>query len=62
VSNSPAHFKTQDRASVVATAAIQIIETSPDGATAHAALSAYLRDEFADIERKTATETRLQED
>jgi hypothetical protein len=50
-----------DRASVVATAVIQIV-ADHDGADPHDAVAAYLRDEFHDIKQLTVSEIRLVED
>jgi hypothetical protein len=59
----------KDRASVIATAAIRIfadfVTTWFRGDTfqgLHTALTEYLRDEIADIERQVASDTRLRDE
>ena len=59
---------TQDRASVIATAALHIVaryvpEIFTDSIVSlHAELAACLRDEFADIARQTLNEIRLSDE
>jgi hypothetical protein len=42
----------RDRAAVVATAVVQIVEASSATQSVRLQVAAYLRDEFADIERR----------